>query len=289
MSVSIPTDLKKELSLGSPSWRKKVKKEHYRIISESFRNFNWSNKLSSTASSLLQDGIASFDFDLSSNPSYDELTKLVLLDRLREFNDMDSQKVNSVAFRLLPDTSNLILSILSEIGIVDLVKCYFNSSELNYDICGLDAVQSKSIANLSTIDGSGFWHRDSTGIQIKVFICILRIGNGVQLQYLKSSHHNQPITEQWEMIRAYKNDNPDSTLNFTNYMTQENSSSLESVDLLPGQLCIFDTNGIHRGNYLGNKTDSLNRRIVISTTFCSQPNHSFFNELNGINSVFSTI
>ena len=290
MPLSLASDLRSALPLASKEWRDTVLKSHYHLLL-SRSNSNWPGDITlhKEARELSINGICQLPLN-NTDISHSKLNKFVLADRLSCLTSMETESMNSASFTLSPETIQLTIDLIKSFGILELVKAYFSSDKIHYQICGLDAFSCQPSIDLSLVDSSGFWHRDSTGSQIKVFIGIDTYGDGIQTDYVLGSHLTQPITEQWEMIRAQKISNPGQLIQFTDHFSSIHSSSIHRFNLKANEFCIFDTNGIHRGIYLKESPPNhLNRRIIVSACFCSIDNHMLFNYLNGQKDSFPLI
>jgi len=138
----------------------------------------------------------------------------------------------------------------------------------------LFAAMSAPSLELDKLPSSHYWHRDSVGHSIKLWVPILLQGSGVpHTSLIKGTHTTPPIPQMWEMYRAEKD-----VKRMTMLTSRINSKLCESVNvftnrelvLAPGYgkspVFLFDTNTIHRGNY-ANADEGF--RLVLELQFNS--------------------
>jgi hypothetical protein len=276
-------NLTQPLPLATFEWRTQILRNHYQIIKS--RKLTGNGRLPGTLSLLELDtlGITFSPHYINTLPCLESITSSVLADRITFNTDIETSNINQGHFNLTISTEKLVLEYLEASLILNAIRTYLHSNALHFEIRGLDAFVLPGDVVSSRIDGSGFWHRDSTGTQVKVFIGIYRCGSGVTTQYITRSHTRQPICEQWEMIRTLRDKNLSYLNQFNDYLSDANSNDVISRSLGYGDIMIFDTNGTHRGVYFlpGSRDDFQDRRIVICATFCNPTNHELFCKLNG--------
>jgi hypothetical protein len=111
--------------------------------------------------------------------------------------------------------------------------------------------------SLYPLPSSYYWHRDSDGHSIKIWLPIASDGaDPPYTSFINGSHVQPPIPQNWEMYRA----NPDINMKqkLTSIIDDRLSHSKDYVTNRhyinspsdPG-LFVFNTNLIHKGNYLG--------------------------------------
>jgi len=136
--------------------------------------------------------------------------------------------------------SRALLEICLRPTLVSLINCYLGKT--SYITQGV-AVRIQP--NPVTGFGSFQWHHDAWGKRIKMMIILTEVGVGDQyMTYAKGSHRLR------HSFRKYVN----SRINAEEFA--ERCSGLQVLDChaKPGDIYIFDTNGVHSGNRTSGRT-----------------------------------
>ncbi|MAU77314.1 MAG: hypothetical protein CL831_10730 [Crocinitomicaceae bacterium] len=205
-------------------------------------------------------GTTRYQVNQATNKKYfDEL--LHLRDRISipvEANSINvelSKEELVLAWNLLESIPNLFDTVKRHLGGEFLVMEAYHFVASNYN------KQSK-------VSTSGFWHRDSIGRRIKIFICLQTTGHSPVTAVLPCTYLD-PIPRGWEMLRAAISSTANSNVT-TEPMNNLNSTfeKFNQVDqsYTQGDIVLLDTNAIHRGIYsdYNNQKDSYRHLLQIS-------------------------
>ena len=145
--------------------------------------------------------------------------------------------------------SDFLLEVFNS-NIIDDIRSYLGTGfKLDYTCLSIFNTFNGELKNCSS---SGLFHHDSVGHRIKMFIPINEGGTiNNPTTYLEGSNRihweNFDNSEKEERLRIQKN-------KIEIYLSKEKKLGLNSNDIL-----IFDTNGIHKGEY---KQTNKNRAII---------------------------
>lgn len=120
---------------------------------------------------------------------------------------------------------------------------------------------------------SYYWHRDSVGHAIKLWIPIKIRGNSPPYtSFIDGSNIIPPIPQEWEMLRAHQDNETmkKGTQLVNNYLEASKYKFSNKNFLLrrkPDQAFYFDTNTIHKGVYL---SEEETERVVLEFQFNSR-------------------
>ena len=151
--------------------------------------------------------------------------------------ELSSQEVQ-LAWSLLTSIPNLVNTVRRHLGGDFVVQEAYHFVASNYN---------KS----SLVNTSGFWHRDSVGRRIKVFICLNTVGSPPITSVLPCTYLD-PIPRQWEMIRVAipsKSSSDIMTEDMKNLNIQLDRLQPLNHSYRSGDVVLLDTNAIHRGVY----------------------------------------
>ena len=244
------------LKVGNSTWRKAVLEEHLRIIC--FGN--------SAQTTLGLTGITSVK---TLNIGQEELEQLQLLvsKDLSFFLELNENKPikNSFSFKLSTPCQNALISTIKSTHIArDAVAALGSEDVVFHSPCGLYAKTINEVKP-DKVDGSGFWHRDSIGSAIKIFICLEITDNGVTTELIRESHFMDPFVREWEMGRAYSS--PDKLNILEQAISNAYTSKINRISLKAGQYFAFNVNAVHRGCYIQSSPGSrLTAQITLTTT-----------------------
>ena len=277
-------DLREILPLANKEWRKQVTKDHFERIIKRSRTIKNHKSFIVERNKLDRDGTCILEgLNESVNKELGNSIQTILERRMKCSTDMELYGMNSANMDIEQNEKNEIINFLQKRGIIHLVKDYMGEERLFCEVNILDAITCLKSEPVDRIDGSGYWHRDSLGSSIKIFIGIFKSGRGITFEYIKGSHLIQPICEKWEMMRAHKKTNTEQLDAFTKYIEEVNKTKISKESIDKGDVLIFDPNGVHRGVY--NELEEANlladRRIVICTTLSGIKTKMLFNKLNG--------
>ena len=192
----------------------------------------------------------------------------------------ESKQKNAYNFALSKETIKLLKSNIKLAGIGPIVREALGQSELVWHTpCGMYAksVEDPFAYDFKQIDGSGFWHRDSVGQVVKIFICVDSLQNGgVQTEFINGTHCMDPFVREWEMARATLE--PDALLRFTQYVSGKYAARILSIDLKAGQCYAFNTNAVHRGVYINKQ---IGTRITAQMSITTKNNAFLFDRFHG--------
>lgn len=205
-------------------------------------------------------GTTRYQVNQASNKKYfDEL--LHLRDRISIPADVNSMNVELskeelvLAWSLLESIPNLFDTVKRHLGGEFVVQEAYHFVASNY-------------SKKSKVSTSGFWHRDSVGRGIKIFICLNTTGHSPLTAVLPCTYLD-PIPREWEMIRAAISSTADSNVT-TEPMNKLNSEfnkfNQVKQSYSQGDIVLLDTNAIHRGIYsdYNDKKDSYRHLLQIS-------------------------
>lgn len=149
-----------------------------------------------------------------------------------------NQSELELAWGLLESIPNLFQTIQRHLGGDFVVQeaYHFVASNYNKD---------------SKVNTSGFWHRDSVGRRIKIFVCLETTGHSPLTAVLPCTYLD-PVPREWEMIRAGISSKENS--NVTSQAMNQLNTRFESYKQVKqayktGDIILLDTNAIHRGVY----------------------------------------
>lgn len=255
------------LKIGNSMWRKAVLKEHLRII----------NLGNSPQTSLGVTGISSVKTLNIGREQLEELQFLVSKD-LSCYLELSKNAPlkNAFTFKLSTPCLNALISSIKSTHIArEVVAALGNYDVVFHSPCGLYAKTINEV-RLDEIDGSGFWHRDSIGSAIKIFICLENTEDGVTTELIRESHFMDPFVREWEMGRAC------SSPHELNMLEQAISSAYTAkiirTSLKAGQYFAFNTNAVHRGCYIQNSPGS---RLTAQITLTTKANVHLYDAFHG--------
>ncbi len=264
------------LKIGNPQWRKAVLREHLRIIASG-------DKSGSSLNTLGHSQI------INVNPAQGNLEEARLLacdDLARYLDQSDSNEPkNAFSFPLSAESYNSLVSIIKASGLAkDVADALGGDNVIFHSPCGLYAktIKPGSDNRLTKIDGSGFWHRDSIGSAIKIFVCLDVTGDGVNTELIQSTHTMDPFVRDWEMTRA--SGRLDFIDKFETIVSKTYESRITYLSLRPGQCFAFNTNAVHRGVYLSNTAGARLTFQVTATTTANAKLFDFFHNTNASSS-----
>jgi len=253
------------LRVGSSQWRKLVFNEHLRILNNTAR-------VNSSLSNLGYSAMADID---KSQESFAK-TRLLAHDELvRHLSSSGSNDLkNAFSFPLSSESYESLVATIKASGLVENVIQALGSDDIIFHSpCGLYArtINPNNEIKMSKIDGSGFWHRDSIGNAIKIFVCLDVTGNGVNTEFITGTHAMDPFVRNWEMIRSHGR--LDLINEFDDSVQKNYKPSISSISLRPGECFAFNTNAVHRGIYL---TDQDGARLTYQITVTTITNAKLF-------------
>lgn len=253
------------LRIGDSQWRKSVFGEHLRITSST-------DRINSSLSNLGHSAIANIN---TSQESFAE-TRLLACDELaRHLSHSGSNDLkNAFSFPLSTESYDSLVATIKASGLVgDVIQALETDDIIFHSPCGLYArtIDPSNEIKMSKIDGSGFWHRDSIGIAIKIFVCLDVTGNGINTELITGTHTMDPFVRNWEMIRSH--DRLDLINKFDDSVYKDYKPNISSISLRPGQCFAFNTNAVHRGIYL---TDQDGARLTYQITVTTVTNAKLF-------------
>jgi len=246
------------LKIGSSQWRKLVLEEHLRITSRAVR-------VNSSLSNLGHSAIADID---TCHENFAE-AKLLACDELaRHLSNSESEDLkNAFSFPLAIKSYNSLVATIKASGLVgDVIQALGTDDIIFHSPCGLYArtIDPSNEIKKSKIDGSGFWHRDSIGNAIKIFVCLDVTGNGVKTELITGSQTMDPFVRNWEMLRSH--DCLDVINKFDDRIYSHYKPKITSISLKPGQCVAFNTNAVHRGIYLTHENGARLTYQITATT-----------------------
>tara|TARA_B100000674_G_C37924468_1_gene954868 strand:- start:939 stop:1775 length:837 start_codon:yes stop_codon:yes gene_type:complete len=159
-------------------------------------------------------------------------------------------------------------------SIVSSMLSNFYKSSWSIQTIRIFAARSDNKENKFVPPSSYYWHRDSVGHSVKMWIRLFSEGTTPPFtSFLKSSHITPPIPQYWEMYRAADD------MKLRNQLTETINSRLQtSPDLIDnlnfiqgknsgGNVLLFNTNLMHKGNYT---SDSAAFRYILEFQFNSE-------------------
>ena len=170
-----------------------------------------------------------------------------------------SEEELSIAWKLLQSIPNLFNAIRRHLGGDFVVQEAYHFIAKEYN--------KKSMVNTS-----GFWHRDSVGRRIKVFICLETSGYSPITQVLPCTYLD-PIPRMWEMVRAEISSK--SNNNVRNENMERLKSELQQFRRIEqqyneGDIVLLDTNAIHRGIYRNEGDDENSYRHLLQISLIAR-------------------
>jgi len=211
----------------------------------------------------------------------DGYTSLSIDNTIREYFDADidrilSCKTETRAAYHIPLSNAKLRFALDWIKSCELVNslifsCY-NHTSIVLESCQLFIAKKEFVQRTAqNVPSSYFWHRDSVGHSIKVWIPLYTGIDSPFTQYIMGSHILDPYPREWEMIRALPN-----RLDACRVVSAILESSCKNQVTTNQQIInsvsncyIFDTNGVHRGIYDSEfvTTPDISTRIVLQYQF----------------------
>ena len=253
------------LRIGNAGWRKAVLKEHSRILSHS----------SPGSTSLNISGLSTIIDVAAKSKEFSTLQHLASKDFAEHLKiNENSNLKNSFCFKLSPESLSLMTSSIKATGIArDAASALGGRDIVFHSPCGLFAktVEINENHDIAKVDGSGFWHRDSIGCAIKIFVCLDARGRGVRTELIQGSQIMDPFVREWEMARV--NPSGKDLCQFEQSVFMSNASKIASVSLSAGQCFAFNTNAVHRGAYILNPPGS---RLTVQITMTTRTNAKLF-------------
>lgn len=160
------------LRIGSSPWRKSFLIEHLRITS-------CTERIDSSLSSLGHSVIAEID---TFQESFAKTRQLACDELARHLSDSGSSNLkNAFSFPLSTEGHDSLVASIKASGLLgEVIKALGSDDIIFHSPCGLyaRAIEPSNEIKMSKIDGSGFWHRDSIGNAIKIFVCLDTTGTG---------------------------------------------------------------------------------------------------------------
>jgi hypothetical protein len=253
------------LRIGSSQWRRSVFIEHLRITSATER-------IGSSLGKLGHTGVVDIDMCQENFAK----TRLLACDELARHltHSASNDLKNAFSFQLSTEGYDSLVAAIKASGLLgEVVQALGSEDIIFHSPCGLYArtVDPSHLTKMSEIDGSGFWHRDSIGNAIKIFVCLDCTGNGINTELITGTHAMDPFVRNWEMIRSHDRLDLINTFDDTVYMDYQ--SNISSISLKPGQCFAFNTNAAHRGIYL---TDQDGSRLTYQITVTTVANAKLF-------------
>jgi hypothetical protein len=174
-----------------------------------------------------------------------------LKNRIGEIIDTLPKQKNAYVFDLDPET----IAMLFKHPDVNLILDQFGRTLISdrftvYNVSGMRAStisSARALENPHLLDSAAFWHRDATSLCYKLFLCLESTGCGIKTQFMSGSGFSQPLTELWELKRS---EQLSAAIHFDLAFTRSNHAKIVTALLSPGDLMVFNTNAIHRGEYL---------------------------------------
>lgn len=181
--------------------------------------------------------------------------------------NFESKNRNYKVSNLIIKKNSLIDKILKNKKIQNILKFYIGK---NVKLDFIEVGRIKYIQKKKSI--SEKWHYDTVGKRIKIFI-YLNSNKNISTDYILSS--NQILKRNFTTKGS----------RFENSSILNNNNKIFKAYPKIGSIFIFDTNGIHRGNYRNNKKIDLNEyRDTIQLEF-SDKNKSNKLQLIGVDSI----
>lgn len=266
------------IDIVSKDWRDAVNKIHYRSILRASKLLSNPEMtyFSDEALQLLTYGFCQI------KPCNNLASTLKNIKHSNNYNPLDLFQSEHLELNMLKDVPTIaqLINILEANNIFAIAKAYFGSDDIILSDFYLMAV-ARYNKRKHQLDGAAFWHRDSMGRSLKVFIPLNHEGNGIDTYLEAYSNVLSPIPQQWEMIRADKQIPLKEKIQLTNSISENIRDHLHIIKSMDKRILIFDTNTFHRGAYMEKEGNSDDKRFHLQCTISYKPTLNLYSMLQG--------
>ncbi len=267
-----------EILIASPQWRNAIVRTHYSSIIESYRkHLGEAQGFNLAIGQLMRDGV--HEFNLIDNTMYWLRKRWSQLKSRFDFRETG----NHINLIRVDDylLATHFINAIERLGIITNASLYFGSDNIILsDIYLMHASRFNNVCTCS-MDIAGYWHRDSMGRSLKVFVPLEVELGGIQTQIIRHSNVISPLPQLWEMLRASSTTSQDDMIRLTDLISSHCSTRIFTSCSNIDTCLVFDTNSFHRGRYMAVEGKIGAERIHIQCTISYRPTLYLFSQLEG--------